>query len=206
MRYFLIIVALFVRVSTAIAQSDQAPSPRQALLAQDAAAHSGNLESDASFYYAADDHQRKMIKAIAEGDVALAKLENAVAKKFGPHLATALVHAAGTVVADDVKSASEKIEGDKATVQFKNNSLPLHLVKIDGAWKVSLPDMLGEATLPQVEQLTAKFSQFTAEINNLTELVTQNKFRSGEGVRDRVTALHDRLFKPASDEAEAKGV
>jgi hypothetical protein len=205
MRHALLITFLLIP-TTALAQSASAKSPKDALLAQDAAAQAGNIEADSQFYYAADDHQRKLLKFIAEGDVALARLQSAVSKQFGKDLALEVVHAAGTVVSDDVKEASEKIEGDKATVTFKNDALPLHMVKIDGSWKVSLPDMLGEATIPQLEKLGEKFAEFTAEINKLTDLVSNQKFRSGQGVRDRVKDLHDRLFKAPSDNDDAKGV
>jgi hypothetical protein len=55
--------------------------------------------------------------------------------------------------------------------------------------------MLGEATVMQDDAIAAKLTQFTAEIRKLTDLVDKHKFRSGQGVRDRVKDLHDRLFK-----------
>jgi hypothetical protein len=201
MRTLLFIAFLLIPTTTLLAQSEKTQSPKDTLLAQDAAAQSGDLDADARFYHAADDHQRDLLKLIAKGDVALAKLQSAVAGQFGKDLALEVVHAAGTVVTDDVKGATEKIDGDKATITFKNDATPLHMLKIDGVWKVSLPDMLGEATGPQLEKLGQKFSEFTAEITKLTDLVSQNKFRSGQGVRDRVQSLHDRLFKPQQDES-----
>ena len=201
-----LLLALLLLPTTLPAQSDTAKSPKDALLGQDAAARAGDPDADAKFYYAADDHQRDLLKLIARGDVALAGLQSAVTNAFGKDLALQVVHAAGTVVTDDVKAATEKVDGDKATVTFKNDATPLHMVRIDGDWKVSLPDMLGEATPPQLEKLAGKFTEFTAEIDKLTDLVAHKKFRSGQGVRDRVKALHDRLFKSNSDEAGANGV
>ncbi len=206
MRYALFISFLLIPTTALPAQSVESKSPKAALLAQDAAAQAGDLEADAKFYYAADDHQRDLLKLIAKGDVALARLQSAVAKQFGKDISLEVVHAAGTVVTDDVKAAGEKVDGDKATVTFKNDATPLHMLKIDGDWKVSLPDMLGEATPPQLEKLGQKFTEFTTEIDKLTDLVAKGKFRSGQGVRDRVQALHDRLFKPATDEADLKSV
>jgi hypothetical protein len=197
------IVFSFLLTAPLLAQSVHPGTPKDALLAQDAAAQAGDLEADARFYYAADGHQRDLLKLIAQGDVALAKLQSAVAKQFGKDLGLEVVHAAGTVVADDVKAATEKVDGDKATVTFKNDATPLHMVKIDGEWKVSLPDMLGEATPPQLEKLGRKFTEFTAGIDKLTDLVAHNKFRSGRGVCDRVQDLHDRLFKPQAADHEA---
>jgi hypothetical protein len=36
--------------------------------------------------------------------------------------------------------------------------------------------------------------KLTAEIGQITDLVEHEKFRSGEGVRDRVQKLHDQLL------------
>ena len=201
-----LLLAFLLFPTTLLAQSEKPQSPKDALLAQDAAAQTGDLDADAKFYYADTDHQRDLLKLIAQGDVALAKLQSAVAKQFGKDLALEVVHAAGTVVSEDVKAATEKVDGDKATITFKNDATPLHMVKIDGVWKVSLPDMLGEATPPQLEKLGQKFADFTAEVDKLTDLVNKQKFRSGQGVRDRVQDLHDRLFKPSTDDADARGI
>jgi hypothetical protein len=202
MRNLIVVVIIALcACGVASAQTDSAKTPRQAVLAQDAAAQSGDAKADIEFYYAADDHQRDLARVIADGDVALARLQKAVGQEFGAELGTAVVHAAGTVVADDIKAATEKVDGDKATIQFKGDPLPLHMTLVSGNWKVSLPDMLGEATIPQVEKLAAKLTEFTTEINKLTDLVSKQKFRSGEGVRDRVKELHDRLFKAASPDA-----
>jgi len=188
------------------AGTSRADSPRQALLAQDAAARSGNVDADLEFYQAKGDKQEKLAQAIARGDVALAKLQDAVAKRFGPELATAVIHAAGTEDAHDIEAAEEKIESDQATVEFKDHSTPVHMVRVDGKWKVSLSDMLGEATDLQVDQLTKNITDFTIEVGRLTSLVDNQKFRSGEGVRDRVAELHDRLFKTDAPPAGGQGV
>src|SRR5690242_8525401 len=90
------LLLLIATATVSRAQSDAGKSPKDALLAQDAAAHAGDLKADAAFYYATDDHQRKLIPLIAKGDVALAKLQDAVSSKFGAELGVAVVRAAGT--------------------------------------------------------------------------------------------------------------
>jgi hypothetical protein len=170
-------------------------SPKHALLAQDAAARAGDVQADRQFYEAKGERQQKLAEEIAKGDVALAKLQEAVAKQFGSELGTAVVHAAGTEDAKDIEAAAEKIESEQATIEFKDHSTPLHMVKVEGNWKISLTDMLGEATGPEIDQLTKNIAEFTGGIGRLTGLVEHQRFRSGEGVRDRVSELHDRLFK-----------
>ncbi|HEY8748045.1 MAG TPA: hypothetical protein VIM11_08725 [Tepidisphaeraceae bacterium] len=178
--------------------SDAGKSPKEALLAQDAAAQSGDVATDSTFYLFKDEHQKKLVQVIAEGDVALARLQAAVGREFGEELGTAVVHAAGTVVAADIKAATERVDADRATIDFKGDPLAVHMLRVDGAWKVSLTDMLGEATVMQVDAMAAKLNEFTGEVRKLTDLVEKHKFRSGQGVRDRVKDLHDRLFKRPS--------
>lgn len=197
MTYRLPALILLSVLSLATAAED---SPKAALLAQDTAAQAGDVQADLGYYEAKGEGQQKLAKAIAQGDVALAKLQSAVSKQFGGALGTAVIHAAGTEDAKAIEAATEKLEGDQATVTFKDNSPPLHMAKVEGKWKISLADMIGEATDLQIEKLNKSIVEFTTEIRHLTDLVDKQKFRSGEGVRDRVQELHDRLFKSDNDD------
>jgi hypothetical protein len=203
LRFCAIVVLLCSVMSAGAAAAD---SPKQALLAQDAAARSGNVDADLEFYQTKGEKQEKLAHVIAEGDVALAKLQDAVAKRFGAELATAVIHAAGTEDARDIEAAEEKIESDQATIEFNDHSTPLRMVKVDGKWKISLSDMVGEATDLQLDQLTKNIAEFTSELGRLTSLVENQKFRSGEGVRDRVAALHERLFKTEAPPVNGHGI
>lgn len=207
MRKTLIVVAILLGALAASgAWADEGTSPKDALLAQDAAARAGDVAADLAFYQAGGERQAQLARAIAEGDVALAALQAAVGRRFGREMAAAVGHAAGSQDADDIKNAAEKVADARATVEFKGDAPPLRLVRVEGKWKISLPDMLGEATLPQIEKLTRAVREFTAEVGRLKGLVEGDKFRSGEGVRDRVAALHDRLFKPAPPDGGGRGV
>jgi hypothetical protein len=171
-----------------------ADSPRAALMAQDAAAKSGNVEADLEFYQAGQEQEKKLARAIAQGDVAVAKLQKAVADRFGKSLAAAAVRAAGTEDAEAIESATESVDGDHATIHFADSPTPVPMIRNDGKWKVSLPEWTRGASPGDLDQLTSRLSELADHINHITELVSQDKFRSGEGVRDRVQELHDRLF------------
>lgn len=173
-----------------------ADSPKAALKAQDAAAKTGNVEADLGFYQADQEPQKKLARAIAQGDVAVAKLEKAVADRFGKDLAAATVRAAGSEDANAIESATENVDGDHATVQFADNHTPVPMVRTEGKWKVSIDEWTKDASAGQIDQLTSKLTALTAEIDHITQLVSQDKFRSGEGVRDHVQEVHDRLFGP----------
>jgi hypothetical protein len=177
------------------AQSD---SPKQTLKAQDAAARSGSVEADEAFYQAEGDQQKKLTHSIAAGDVAVARLEAAVDKQFGKDLAAAVVRAAGSEAISAVDSATERVDGDRAMVQFHDQPAAIPMIRADGKWKISLSDWVKETKSEQVDQLIASMEKLTTEIQHITSLVDKEKFRSGEGVRDRVQTLHDQLFpRPA---------
>lgn len=171
-------------------------SPKAALKSQDAAAKSGNVEADAAFYQADDDRQKKLARTLAEGDVSVARLEKAVGQRFGKDLAAAAVRAAGTEDVEAVDAAAEKVDGDHASVQFCDQQSAVPMIRVDGKWKVSLADWTRGATPEQVEHLIEILGKLTAGINHVADLVEHEKFRSGEGARDRVKELHDSLFGP----------
>lgn len=171
-----------------------ADSPKATLRAQDAAAKSGDIDADMQFYQADGEQQKKLARAVAEGDVAVSKLEKAVAERFGKDLAAATVRAAGTEDADAIDAATEKVDGDHATVQFGNTRAPVPMIRTDGKWKVSIAQWTKGASAHDLDLLTSKLDELASQIKQVTDLVSHKKFRSGEGIRDRVQELHDRLF------------
>ena len=194
-------IVLLGLASTLYGQNQTKPaladSPKAALKAQDSAAQSGDVDADMAFYQADGDQQKKLAHVIAGGDVAVAKLQKAVSDRFGKELAAAAVRAAGTEDADAIDAATEHVDGDRATVQFQHQQSAVPMIRQDGKWKVSLGEWTKGASSQDVDQLIAKLDQLTQEITRITDLVTHDKFRSGEGIRDRVQELHDQIFAPS---------
>ena len=185
----------WVRAEPESKPSDPGDSPKAALQAQDAAAMAGKVEEDMSFYQSESEQQKTLARAAAELDVAVAKVRKAVEQKYGKELSAAVAHAAGTVDPHDIDAASEKVDGDKATLEWSRGDLPaLHMVKTEGKWKVSLSEMLKDVDPGQVDQLTKSLQHLATELDKVDQLVEHDKFRSGQGVRDRVQELHDQAF------------
>jgi hypothetical protein len=197
-RLTLVPIALLGFTAALCAESQTKPtaadSPKGALRAQDSAAKSGDVDADMAFYQAEGEQQKKLAHAIADGDVTVAKLQKAVGERFGKDLAAAAVRAAGTEDAQAIEAATEHVDGDHATVQFQHQASAVPMVRQDGKWKVSLGEWTKGASSQDVDQLITKLDELAEEINRITDLVAQDKFRSGEGVRDRVQELHDRIF------------
>jgi hypothetical protein len=190
----LLLLGLSARARAQARTRPAADSPKSALHAQDAAAKAGNVEADLDFYQADGEQQKKLARAIAEGDVAVARLEKTVGDRFGKELATAAVRAAGTEDNESISAATENVSGDHATVQFEHQQTPVPMVRSDGKWKVSIGEWIKGASDHDIDQLISKLAELSAGIDHITDLVACDKFRSGEGVRDHVQELHDRLF------------
>jgi len=198
------ISVLFVVMATvAFVRADESKpdSPKDVLRQQDAAAKDGNREQDLQLYHATNDREKKFAEAVADGDLALARLEKAVTEKFGKEAAAKVVHATGTINMDDIDAAKEMIEGDKATIEWTTTkALPtIHLEKVDGKWKIPVSELLGSADEKKVDELCKKYHELTERLKNTAELVEKDKYRSGEGVRDKVQDLRDQIFGAASE-------
>lgn len=175
--------------------ADASKSPKQTLKDEDAVARAGKAEDDLAYYRATNEQEKKLAQAIADADVALAKLQKAVDQKFGKELAVAVVHAAGAQDLDDIDAATEKVDGDKAVIEWKRkDSAPLTMVKVDGKWKVSLSDLIQGMDEKEVNELTSAMRQLVTQLGFISGRVEQGKYRSGEGVRDRVQEITDQLF------------
>lgn len=167
--------------SRAAAETDTqagADSPKAALKAQDVAAKSGDVEADMQFYQADDDQQKKLVRAIAEGDVAVSKLEKAVTDRFGKELAAATVRAAGTEDAKALDAATEDIDGDHAIIHFAGQPASVPMIRADGKWKVSIAEWTKGATPHDLELLTSRLAELTTQLNQVTDLVSHDKFRT----------------------------
>jgi hypothetical protein len=199
-RFFAMIVVLLGMVNVVMGEpeskpADSAKSPKETLKEEDAVARAGNVEQDLAFYRATNAQEKKLAQAIADADVALAKLQKAVEQKFGKELAVAVVHAAGAQDIADIAAATEKVDGDKAVIEWKRkDSQPLTMVKVDGKWKVSLSDLIQGMDEKEVNELIDAMRQLVTQIGFISTRVEQGKYRSGEGVRDRVQEITDQLF------------
>ena len=189
------IFVLLLTVGFLRADEAKSTSPKDALRQQDAAAKDGKREQDLQLYQASNDREKKFADAIADGDLALAKLEKAVSDKFGKELATKVVHAAGSMNVEDIDAAKEKVDGDSATIEWTTIKAPaIHLVKTEGQWKIPVSELLGKADEQHVDELVKKFKDLAEQLNDIAERVEKDKYRSGEGVRDKVQEVHDQYF------------
>ena len=141
----LMLVALTGRAERATTQPGDLSTPKKALKYFDRVGTDPHVDRAALFYHAKTDDEKKVAKAFASVDLAMAKLRKAATARFDRTAGDAMVHALRDVTAEDIDNAVEKIDGDKATVSGKRFSEPLPMVKVNGNWKISLADAMAES-------------------------------------------------------------
>jgi hypothetical protein len=119
-------------------------TPKGALRAYDAALPAGGLKAAEAAYHCEGDSQRRAAHAMAEVDLATSELQEKVKEKFGPAAVEVILHAARNTSLKDLQEAAEKINGNHATVSWKNNRPPVPMVKVNGKWQVSVSDVLAD--------------------------------------------------------------
>jgi hypothetical protein len=159
MRRFAVIlcgmVSLALLAGGGIARADgEQSTPKGALKYFDRVAGDPNVDRADVFYYAKTEDERKIAKAFASVDFALAKLKKIAAARWDSKASDAMAHAVRDVTPEDIDAARESVEGDRATITGKGFDSPLPMIKVDGAWRISIPDAmkLSQATPQQIEQ------------------------------------------------------
>jgi hypothetical protein len=141
----LISFAYVARADRAAAQQADLSTPKKALKYFDAVGTDPKVDRATLFYHAKTDDEKKVAKAFAAVDLQLAKLRKAAVSRWDRAAGDAMVHAVRDVTAEDIDAATEKIDGDKATMTGKGFSEPLPMIRVNGTWKISLADAIEKA-------------------------------------------------------------
>src|SRR4051794_35119975 len=146
-----LLIALLILASVRAGAADRSTTqpgdmstPKKALKTFDRVGTDPHVDRATLFYAANTDDERKVAKAFGAVDLELAKLRKSVTNRFDSKAGDAMVHALRDVTAEDIEAATERIDGDKATVSGKGFDEPLAMVKGNGTWKISLAAMFAE--------------------------------------------------------------
>ena len=150
LRAFLVVAVLLAVCSALHADPATRPAfeipkdetPKQALKRGCKVFDTLDLDAVLKLYSWENEQQHEFVKAYGEYAIALTRVEHAMVKKFSRKDADDLVHAAGEQTEEDVDEAEITIDGDKATVKFKDAEAPIVLQRIEGVWKATTADLL----------------------------------------------------------------
>lgn len=127
-----------------------ASTPLEALRTYNKAMYAGDHETMLSLQHTTNDEEKRLARANARSDAGVAELVKAAVARFGVTAHDQVSKAIGDIREQDVKST--RIEGDKAILLDAGDEPLLHMVNVDGVWKLDLPGVTnGDATLTRLQ-------------------------------------------------------
>lgn len=159
------ILLTFVAAFASHAGPIEPGSPRAALKEYNDALPAGGVKAALAAYHIAGDKEKPYADSLAKADLAMARLEKLTREKFGDKAVDNLDHAMRTPSETDLLAATEKIEGDEATIKWPNEYTDLEMIKVDGKWKVSVKGLYEkDEELANLIKTTDEMTQAAAEL------------------------------------------
>ena len=174
---------------------DQSPQKFAAALTNDRVA-AMNVDRALALidYDPSSDKDAADAKVTAANAIITCKLELAARAKWGKDGETAVAHALGDIMPDDIAQADWAVDRDRAVAQFKPDGLsPLVLIKKDGQWKIDLPGarkLAGDTVdsdLKVEQEASPMLDQLTHDVADKDAYPTADAF--AQHVKDEVAKL-----------------
>ncbi len=131
----------------------------------------------------------QVLAALGPSTKAMKRLNDATKAKFGQSFENAAQGMAGGMGAQvgpseafkhaEVDSLTASVEGDKATLMSGEKKVA-NLVKVDGAWKLDVPEMA--AMVPQIQGMLPMLTAVSSQLDGLATDVEAGKFASNQEV------------------------
>ena len=140
-------------------------------------------------FYTATGQEKELADAYAAQLTAASALGAAVKAKYG---ATGDALSKGIPLRDEIAAldkADVQVTGDKATLKLPEQSRALHLVKVDGSWRIAIADYAG-ATPANIAVQTKVLSEMAGVVNSVAADITADKF---PGAPEAQRALQQKL-------------
>jgi pyruvate dehydrogenase E2 component (dihydrolipoamide acetyltransferase) len=164
-------------------------TPKSALRVLADGMEAGDKDKILGVLLAGSPQEQKMANAMAELAGAIAGLRKDAVAAFGAEGAKLLTGDTAATVAQGLArlgAATEKIEGDKATVTVGTGDAtepPVTLVKQDGKWKYPVAEMAKGIDAAQIEKGIEDAAAQTKLLKDAAEEVRGGKYKTGEEVR-----------------------
>jgi hypothetical protein len=166
-------------------------SPKEIILFFDGL-DSVNIDQLMGTYQMSGADQIMIGKSLAEFDSEMLKLMKSVRDKWGKDAETAVVRSCQQSTVQDDQDAKETIDGDRATVKYKRDELPvIPFIRADGQWKLDVGRLV-EQSGQSPSQFTSGVLQSTVIIKSTATSLVQGKYSS---VDQLVKEIGDRLAK-----------
>ncbi|HEV2295761.1 MAG TPA: hypothetical protein VGR35_18075 [Tepidisphaeraceae bacterium] len=162
-------------------------TPKSALRVLADAMEAGDEKAILGVLLAETPQETKMAQAMADLAAALAGLRKDAVAAFGAEGAKMLtgdMHEMAAAGLARLAAASEKIEGDKATVVVDGEAEPpVHLVRQDGKWRYPVAEMAKGIDPTQIDKGIEDAAAQAKLLREAAEEVRAGKYKTGEEVR-----------------------
>ncbi len=162
-------------------------SPKGAMRYFDRNVATGGYKVALTAYHAVTDKEKQVADLEARTDVEVATLEKVSREKFGNTASEDIIHATGYATSEDIEEATETIDGDKATLKWKDNGMePVSMVRVNGLWKVSVAASMKDWGADDWKSYVKATVQMPALAKNTTQQILEGKLDSAEAVKAAV--------------------
>ncbi len=146
----------------------------------------------------------KQIKGV-DGVVMMLKailaIKDATTAKWGEESGKKIMPTGPTEMLKTLEEAKETIDGDSATVQWKDSAQKMDLKKADGKWKVDMAKALPGEAADKVLETAKMFEKAATEI---AADIKAGKYENVEAVQQALAMKMFELAKEAANKAPAK--
>jgi len=164
-------------------------SPRGAMKSFYDAMEAGDATAVRALVYAANDAEKSLADAYTAQLTAAKALGEAAKNKYG---ATGDALSKGMPVRDEIarlNTAEVTIDGDNASLKFPGQPKPLHMMKSEGRWRLSIADF-AVATPENIAGQTAVIKEMAGVFTSVAADITADKFPTAP---DAQRALQQKL-------------
>ena len=172
-------------------------TPRGALLLFNRALRDGDTTTIKQSFITANPLESKMVDTVAEVAAAFAQMHAAAAKTFGEGHAGKFGETDSADI-DQIESAEITLNGDTATVRYKDSKhRPFDLKKSGGRWKLPAAQLGKPADAAALDQQLADLAVQAKLMRQIAEEIKAGKFTDADQAAD---AWHSRMLQAATSQ------
>jgi len=182
-------------------------TPRDAVRALNVAMRAGDVQGVKQVFLATTPAEIRMVDADAEMAAALAHLRAAAVKAYGAQgadLVTGDSDASATESAARIDAADVVVEGDVATVTYRDQkNSPWVLKKVEGKWRIPVSQMGKPMDAASLDQRLSDLAVQRQVVEDVAEQIRLKKYASAEAARE---AWRTRILQAATSQPATRPV
>jgi hypothetical protein len=177
--------AAFAADAPAATQPIDQTTPKGALKVFTRAIQTADTAKVRACLHTANNAEEDYAKGYAAVSVGVGKLRGALVAKFGEEAGAAFKQGSESEQMKRIDAATEKIDGEQASVTMAApESETIQLVKVNGAWKLSISKMIARKSAQQVKDDIKAMTTYSAALNDTSKEITAGKYADAKAAME----------------------